>query len=63
MAKKKTYGYGKRPLWQWVLIYLVIGGILYFVIYYIFFANKKGYAVPATTGKESTTESPYNYNQ
>lgn len=27
-------GYGKRPLWQWILIYIVIGGIIYAVIYY-----------------------------
>jgi hypothetical protein len=29
-------GYGKRPMWQWLLIYLIIGGIAYFVIYYFF---------------------------
>jgi hypothetical protein len=22
-------GYGKRPVWQWIVIYLIIGGILY----------------------------------
>ncbi len=33
-------GYGKRPLWQWVVIYLVIGGLIYVAIYYFFFANK-----------------------
>ncbi|MBI2597228.1 cupredoxin domain-containing protein [Candidatus Daviesbacteria bacterium] len=30
------YGNGKRPIWQWVIIYLVIGGIIYGVIYYAF---------------------------
>lgn len=29
-------GYGKRPLWQWILIYVVIGAIAYSLIYYFF---------------------------
>src|SRR3989344_8229518 len=33
-------GYGKRPMWQWVVIYLVVGGLIYLAIYYFFFANK-----------------------
>lgn len=36
-------GYGKRPLWQWIVIYLAIGGILYGLVYYFFFAKKGGY--------------------
>jgi amicyanin len=32
-------GYGKRPLWQWILLYIVIGGVIYAVAYYFFFAN------------------------
>lgn len=39
----KSNGYGKRPFWQWILIYVVIGGIVYAAIYYFFFANKGGY--------------------
>jgi len=27
-------GYGKRPVWQWVLIYLVIAIVVYGVIYW-----------------------------
>lgn len=26
--------YGKRPLWQWVILYLIIGGIIYALLYY-----------------------------
>ena len=26
-------------MWQWVLIYIVIGGIAYYAIYYLFFAG------------------------
>lgn len=28
--------YGKRPLWQWILIYVVVGGIIYTLIYFLF---------------------------
>lgn len=34
--------YGKRPLWQWIAIYLVVGAVIYGVVYYFFFANKSG---------------------
>jgi len=36
-------GYGKRPLWQWILIYLVVGGIVYYGVYYFAIAKKGGY--------------------
>lgn len=35
--EKKSKGYGKRPVWQWVLIYLVAAAIVYAIIYLIFF--------------------------
>lgn len=28
-------GYGKRPRWQWVVLYVVVGGLLYWLIYYL----------------------------
>ncbi len=40
---KQNYSYGKRPLWQWILLYIVIGAIVYGAIYYFFFMNKGGY--------------------
>ena len=36
-------GYGKRPLWQWVVLYIVIGGIAYYLIYYFVFAKNGRY--------------------
>ncbi|MBI2621216.1 MAG: hypothetical protein HYW63_01030 [Candidatus Levybacteria bacterium] len=33
MAKPRK-NYGKRPLWQWVVFYLIIGGVIYALIYY-----------------------------
>jgi hypothetical protein len=32
------YGkYGKRPLWQWILLYVIVGAIVYYIIYLLFF--------------------------
>ena len=39
---QKPGGYGKRPLWQWILIYLVIAAIVYGIIYFIFFYHSSG---------------------
>lgn len=33
----KPTGYGKRPLWQWILLYVVVAGLLYVAIYLLFF--------------------------
>ncbi len=41
--EKKSGGYGKRPLWQWVAIYVVLGLIVYGLIYYFVFGKKGGY--------------------
>lgn len=56
--EKQEYGYGKKPLWQWVLIYLVIGGIIYAAIYYFYFAKKGGYNYnqPTTTYPTQSTK-------
>lgn len=66
MIVMNNSSYGKRPLWQWVIIYLIIGGIIYAGIYYFFIAKKGGYNQsgyqnqPATqqTSPTSVTESP-----
>lgn len=34
--------YGKRPMWQWILIYVVIGAVIYGLIYYFVLAKKGG---------------------
>ncbi|MEK7184392.1 MAG: hypothetical protein AAB701_02645 [Patescibacteria group bacterium] len=50
-----SYGgaYGKKssmPMWAWILIYLVIGGIIYYAVYALYFAKKDGaYNASATT--------------
>lgn len=40
--EKKT-SYGKRPLWQWILIYLVVGVILYALVYFFYISKRGGY--------------------
>lgn len=40
-AAKTSKGYGKRPVWQWVLIYLVVAIIVYGLIY-VLFIHKSG---------------------
>lgn len=57
MAEEYGKGYGKRPLWQWVLIYAVIGGIVYAGIYYFVIAKKGGYSSSSST--QQTT--PFKY--
>ncbi|MCL5784876.1 MAG: hypothetical protein M1142_06015 [Patescibacteria group bacterium] len=37
--EKKEY-YGKRPLWQWIVIYLIIGAIIYGLIYFLILAPR-----------------------
>ena len=51
MAKKKSSYYSKKPLWQWILIYIVIGGIVYALIYYFVIAKTGSslYTVPTST--------------
>lgn len=43
--KQSGNSYGGRPVWQWVLIYLVIGAILYGVIYLLFFSGSGGESI------------------
>lgn len=50
-------GYGKRPLWQWIVLYLVIGGIVYAAIYYFFMSKNGGY------NYGSGQSAPYNYSK
>ena len=56
---EKNY-YGKRPMWQWVLLYLLIGVVVYGLVYYIFFAKKGGYNYSGSTYQNS---SQYNYSK
>jgi hypothetical protein len=55
------YDYGKRPLWQWILIYVVIGGVVYAGIYYFMFAKNSGgynYGAQVPTTQTQTQMEP-----
>lgn len=60
-------GYGKRPLWQWIVIYLVIGGVIYFLVYYFVLAKNgvnygtstSGSATPSSQQAIPSTNSAY----
>lgn len=51
-------GYGKRPLWQWIVIYVVIGGIVYGAVYYFAIAKKGGYGT-TNSGNQNTSRGIY----
>lgn len=36
--------YGKRPLWQWLVLYALIAIIVYGIIYYVFFRKQNPYS-------------------
>lgn len=36
-------GYNKRPLWQWIVIYVILGAIIYGAVYYFFLSKNNGY--------------------
>jgi hypothetical protein len=40
-SQKPSKGYGKRPIWQWVVLYLVVAIIVYGLIY-LLFLHKSG---------------------
>jgi len=40
--QKSTKGYGKRPVWQWVLIYVVVAIVVYGLIYLLFIHKSGG---------------------
>ncbi|HSX40011.1 MAG TPA: hypothetical protein VLF68_00150 [Candidatus Saccharimonadales bacterium] len=56
--EKKSYGYGKRPLWQWIVIYLIIGAIVYGAIYYFFLSKRGGYSAPSSSSSTQQQSAP-----
>lgn len=57
MVEEYKAEYGKRPLWQWIAIYAVIGLIIYGLIYYFVIAKPRVAPVvaPSTTSSEATS--------
>ncbi|OGY54761.1 MAG: hypothetical protein A2951_01705 [Candidatus Buchananbacteria bacterium RIFCSPLOWO2_01_FULL_56_15] len=50
------YGYKKVKPWQWVVIYLIIGTIVYGAIYYFYVSQRGGYT---TTNNVAAPASQY----
>lgn len=47
--QKPRKGYGKRPMWQWVILYVIIAIIVYGLIY-LLFIHKSGGTSTSTSG-------------
>ena len=54
-------GYGKRPLWQWVVIYLIVGAVVYGLVYYFILGKKGGYnySAPSSPTQQSPSKPLY----
>jgi hypothetical protein len=51
---EENKGYGKRPLWHWIAVYLVIAAVLYGAFYYLVLAKKGGYNYNSSNPAYST---------
>lgn len=56
--KKSKMNYGKRPLWQWFEIYIVIGGVLYAGVYYFVLGRKNVYSTSQVSNSVSQQQMP-----
>lgn len=62
MEDNKKGSYGKRPLWQWIILYLIIGAVVYGLIYYFVLAKNTGYSSNNGSNTKSTQQtSPKGY--
>jgi len=51
----KQDGYGKRPLWQWLVLYVVIGVVIYGAVYYFILAkHQTGYSMNSSAAVKPT---------
>lgn len=63
-SEKSENGYGKKSPWQWILIYLIVGAIVYGLVYYFVLAKKGGNSynptntVSPTISEQTTTTAP-----
>lgn len=54
--EKTQGGYGKKPMWQWIAIYAVIGVVVYGLVYYLFIAKKQTKPYNTTTQVTNSTQ-------
>ena len=55
-TQPSSSGYSKRPLWQWIVIYLIVGVVVYGLIYYFVLAKKGGYGAPSSNSNSAPTQ-------
>lgn len=53
--------YNKRPLWQWILLYLIVGIIVYGLVYYFVLAKKENNTY--NQGQSQTSPAPTSATQ
>ena len=58
MAGYGKGGYGKKPLWFWILLYVVIGGLIYYLVYRFYFM-KNGYNYNPYSGTTQNQSNSY----
>jgi plastocyanin len=67
MEEDKKSAYGKRPLWQWIVLYVVVAIVIYGLVYYFVLAKKGGgynnsaavpYTAPTTTQSTPSQTAP-----
>jgi len=56
--EKKAEGYGKKPLWQWLLLYAVVAIVVYGVFYYFVLAKKGGNYNPTGSYQQNVSPTP-----
>lgn len=57
--EKISNGYNKRPFWHWIIIYLIIGGIIYSGIYFFIISKKSvNNYNPISQSQQTTTVTP-----
>ena len=52
--------YGKRPMWQWIALYLAIAVVLYGAFYYFVLAKKGGYNYNSNSVQNQSTNQQTN---
>ena len=48
METANNSAYTRKPLWQWVLIYIILGGLAYGIVYYLFVTKNNTYSTSVT---------------
>lgn len=58
-SQQKTSRYGKRPLWQWIVLYLIIGALVYGLVYYFVLSKKGGYNYNSPSASQENSQPSY----